>query len=84
MARSTPNGCNVITPFHRFFFGKDLPFRVPCCDEHDLFYQQGGTRADRAFADKLFRECIREAGYPKSAWVCWAAVRLAGWWNWGG
>lgn len=81
---NTTNGCNVLTPFHRFFFGHDLPFRWPCCDEHDLAYEQGGDTATRKWADDLFRDCIREAGYPKSAWICWAGVRLFGWTCWPG
>ena len=34
-----------------------------CCDEHDLFYAQGGSRADRAFADRILRQCIAENQY---------------------
>lgn len=75
------NGCNVLTPLHMYILGHDMPFR-PCCDEHDLFYEQGGLASDRRFADKIFRQCIKESGYPISAWICWIAVRCMGWTCW--
>lgn len=50
--------------------GRPLAFTA-CCDEHDLFYEQGGRRngrawprylwdewRDRLFADALLRRCI--------------------------
>lgn len=77
-----PNGCNVITPFHQRFLGRDLIIR-PCCDEHDLFYEQGGSWRNRAFADKILRCCVRDMGYPVRAWIIWTSVRLFGWTCWG-
>lgn len=76
------DGCNFLTPLHQKLFKKDMPFRG-CCEEHDLFYEQGGKRADRAFADKLFRKCIKAKGYKVSAWVCWVFVRAFGGFFWG-
>ncbi|WP_298032476.1 hypothetical protein [uncultured Desulfovibrio sp.] len=74
-------GCNVLTPLGKWLFGRDMPFRV-CCDEHDLFYDQGGSAADRTFADRVLRECIRSMGYPVSAWIVWICVRLFGGSHW--
>lgn len=76
-----PNGCNVLTPLHLKLFGIDMPFRG-CCDEHDLFYEQGGTWKDRAFADMVLRQCVRDSGRPVVAWVMWAAVRVFGRRHW--
>ena len=62
-----------------------------CCDEHDLFYEQGGGRKDRAFADRILRRCIadnlRRRGRGRWVrlhvpWVFWVAVRVGGWWFW--
>ena len=36
-----------------------------CCDEHDLAYEEGGTEADRKFADLKLKECIELYGYSK-------------------
>lgn len=70
--------------------GQFLKF-TGCCAEHDLFYEQGGTSRDRAFADKVFRLCIAEnlQKRGKSKWVqlhvpvlFWVAVRAVGWLFW--
>ena len=62
-----------------------------CCDEHDLFYEQGGTGKDRAFADKVLRLCIadnlRKRGRNRWVrshvpWIFWAAVRIGGRFYW--
>lgn len=70
--------------------GRKLAFS-PCCDDHDLFYEQGGSWRDRAFADKILRRCIRDnlirrkrgwwvqAHVPVVFWVC---VRMCGWIYW--
>ena len=73
--------------------GKDRPLAFTgCCDEHDLFYEQGGSRADRAFADCILRQCIarnlQRRGRSRWVrlhvpWLCWAAVRLLGGRYWG-
>lgn len=71
--------------------GHKLAFTA-CCDEHDLFYEQGGSRADRAFADDILRECIahnlrkrdRSRWVQKHVpWCFWIAVRCCGWIFWG-
>lgn len=60
-----------------------------CCDLHDQPYAKGGTRAERAQADKELRECVIKNGHPGWAWFMWAMVRVGGvsWlptpWRWG-
>lgn len=70
--------------------GNKLAF-TGCCDEHDLFYEQGGNWRDRAFADRILRQCIsanlRQRGRPPLVrlhvpWCFWAAVRCFGWLYW--
>ena len=70
--------------------GRKLAF-TGCCDEHDLFYEQGGTPKVRAFADRLLRECIaanlKKRNRPVFVhqhvpWLFWAAVRMFGWIYW--
>ncbi len=73
--------------------GKDRPLAfTACCDEHDLFYDQGGTRKDRAFADSILRQCIadnlRKRGRSRWVrlhvpWLFWFFVRCFGWIYWG-
>lgn len=75
------DGCTVLTALHLRLFGLDMPFRG-CCDEHDLFYEQGGSRRDRAFADKLLLRCVSDSGHPVSAWAMWLAVRVFGGPHW--
>ena len=94
-----PNGCSggmdrLAMLLHRIK-GKGREKKLAftgCCDEHDLFYEQGGTAKDRAFADKILRLCIAEnlKKRKRGRWVClhvpwvfWAGVRLGGWWFWG-
>lgn len=96
-----PNGCSGgmdtlarwwNTYLRRAGDGRKLAF-TGCCDEHDLFYEQGGSSRDRWFADRVMRECIREnlRKRQRGPWVCfhvpwcfWAGVRMGGWWFWGG
>ena len=95
-----PNGCScnmdrLARWWSRTFFkaegkGRKLAF-TGCCDEHDLFYEQGGSRKDRCFADQILRRCIaanlkrrKRNGWVRLhvPWVFWAAVRLGGWYYW--
>ena len=77
-----PDGCSGgVSWFYRTLLGQDIGCRY-CCDEHDLAYEEGGGRRDRALADRRFRDCVRGSGRPVLAWVFWAAVRLGGWWWW--
>lgn len=72
------DGCSgkmdVVAKFVNYFRtgekGRKLSF-TGCCDEHDLFYEQGGSRKDRAFADKILRECIKAnlIKRKRSKWV---------------
>ena len=77
-----PNGCSGgVSWFYGAMLKRDVPF-LYCCDEHDLAYEEGGNRTDRALADRRFRDCVSESGRPIRAWLFWAAVRLGGWWWW--
>ena len=87
MADIQPNGCSGgISFFWRVVTGQPPKFEY-CCDEHDTFYIQGGSEADRAFADGLLRDCLRRdlAGRGQGQWIAgcfWLAVRGCGWWAW--
>ena len=76
------DGCTVLSGVHLKLFGVDMPFRG-CCDEHDLFYEQGGGWRDRWLADRLLRECVTASGHAAAAWIMWAAVRVFGGSHWG-
>ncbi len=95
-----PNGCSggmdaLARWWNKYIrrAGDDRPLAFTgCCDEHDLFYKQGGSGKDRAFADRILRRCItenlrrRERGWwvrLHVPWVFWAGVRLGGYWFWG-
>ena len=77
MAGVKTNGCSGgIDTAYRAVYRKPPPFGY-CCNEHDLFYYQGGGRATRAFADERFRQCLQgHIGWL--AWVLWMAVRVCG------
>lgn len=63
------------------FLGAIPPFER-CCQEHDLFYEQGGGWRNKWFADRLLRECMQRSGHPALAWIFWLAVSTAGWLWW--
>ena len=77
-----PNGCSGGISRIYGLLNRNVPFLF-CCDEHDLAYEEGGIRTDRALADRRFRECVRESGRPVRAWLLFCAVRLFGWLFWG-
>lgn len=60
-----------------------------CCVRHDIRYWAGGTAKERAEADRMLRDAVRDGGHPVIAWAMWIAVRLGGvpWlpisWRWG-
>lgn len=61
-----------------------------CCLEHDLAYWQGGTKAQRDSADRIFKQCILEkTNDPDLAELMYNAVRIGGspyfptWYRWG-
>lgn len=84
--RSICNGCGgkggFVKPPHRAFFKTS-------CNHHDYKYWQGGTKKDRAIADKLLYSAMVEdcstlplIGYLRYRPWCWAyylAVRAFGW-----
>ena len=82
-----PNGCSGgISFFWKLFTGQPPKFEY-CCDEHDLFYIQGGSASDRLFADRLLRDCLRRdlQKRGKDKWLAglfYLAVRAGGWWAW--
>ena len=57
-----------------------------CCAQHDKDYWAGviGETASptRLEADAKLYQCIKAAGYPKTAWAAWAIVRALGWVSW--
>jgi hypothetical protein len=48
---------------------------LECCVDHDRAYWVGGTRAERTASDRLLKECVAEAGAPKTA----ALMRVGVW-----
>lgn len=81
------NGCSCgVSWLWRVFTGAPPSFEY-CCDEHDLFYDQGGSGADRLFADRLFLACMladlqtRGKG-PALGRLFYRGVRAFGWINW--
>lgn len=78
------NGCGLwggLSWVWRTVSGSAPPFE-PCCDEHDLAYEQIESEADRAWADNHFRRCLRARGYRVSSTLLWAVVRVFGWVTW--
>jgi len=77
-----PNGCSGgVGILWRTFTGADPCFTY-CCDEHDLFYEQGGSEEDRKFADGLLRDCMIRDGHPILAWIFYIAVQKFGASHW--
>ena len=94
-----PNGCSggvdkaaaAINRLRGKGQGQKLWF-TGCCDQHDLFYAQGGPAQVRQFADKMLRQCIHQniLDRGKRRWVAWhvswafyLGVRGFGWIYWG-
>lgn len=48
-----------------------------CCAVHDILYTDGGSEAERYWADAFLRQCINARGGPGD--VYFGAVRLFGW-----
>lgn len=59
------------------------------CVSHDLAYWQGGSAADRRYADRMLMIRVALNGHPLTAFLMWAAVRIGGHpllplpWRWG-
>ncbi len=51
---------------------------LQCCIEHDFAYWQGGTRAQRAEADRALQACVAAVGEPAVARLMLAGVRVGG------
>ena len=76
------DGCSGgVSWFYRKFLRREVSF-LYCCDEHDLAYEEGGSKDDRRLADRRFRECMKESGRPFKAWLFWVFVRAGGWLFW--
>ena len=60
-----------------------------CCVAHDVAYWQGGSRAERLDADRVFRGCVAEKSNAPAAWLYYLGVRVGGVgvlptpWRWG-
>jgi len=88
-ARPTRRGRPIDKPFtsDHCTFVREFD-QATCCVEHDWRYWQGGTRKQRAEADRLFRECLKETKH-NHAWLRWFGVRVMGAgflptsWRWG-
>jgi hypothetical protein len=69
-----------LTPFQSdgCTMSPDLNFK-DCCIEHDRAYHAGGTRLERAEADRIFARCIVARGHSVFlALLYWMGVRLFG------
>lgn len=60
-----------------------------CCVRHDEAYYLGGTRAERAVADRALRDCVTAACSSQVGDLMWSGVTLGGSpmfatpWRWG-
>lgn len=60
-----------------------------CCIEHDIVYWCGGSKEERAAADRELRSCVAERRSGTLAWLMWTGVRAGGYrgfplpWRWG-
>jgi hypothetical protein len=85
----TTDGCSGgMTTAWRLILRRDPPWN-DLCVEHDKVYWRGGSAAERRAADRALREAIALRGYPVTAALMWAAVRIGGHpllplpWRWG-
>ncbi|MDL2285806.1 hypothetical protein LJB93_03590 [Desulfovibrio sp. OttesenSCG-928-F07] len=63
------NGCSGgLSTFYRVFLGRNISCRA-CCDEHDLWYHEGGPEELRLKADTILRECAANAGKKVPGWL---------------
>ena len=70
----TSDGCSAFpdgTPSQRTLW-------LDCCHEHDFAYWKGGTRQQRAEADRTLRACVKAFGEPEIAALMLAGVRVGG------
>jgi len=64
------DGCTVVSFMAKFI--KRTLVEEPCCEEHDLFYEQGGGIGQKYRADIQFAKCVVRAhggsvkGYAKA------------------
>ena len=74
------NGCGPFGMSILFVIltGKQPEFTY-CCDEHDLFYEEGGTNEDKKFADDLLVNCVDKSGHPYVAKTFGFILKYLGW-----
>lgn len=85
----TTDGCSGgMSWLWRKTHGKPPPWEGHCI-EHDRTYHAGGTRAERAAADRKLMEAVAKDGHTVWAGLIWIGVRLGGHpfaptpWRWG-
>ena len=78
-----PDGCSVPRAL-RLLVPMETEAQRACCITHDLWYQNGGTRHQRAVADAtLLLGWLSTGMDPDLAWQQITAVRLFGLPHWG-
>lgn len=85
----TTDGCSGgMTWLWRLVARRDPPWNGACV-EHDRFYWQGGSAADRRWADTGLLIAVAQNGHPLFAILMWLAIRVGGHpllplpWRWG-
>ncbi|AMO56504.1 hypothetical protein GZ77_06875 [Endozoicomonas montiporae] len=51
---------------------------LDCCIAHDYAYWKGGTREQRAEADRALKSCVTDLGEPVIGWFMEFGVRMGG------
>lgn len=74
---NSSDGCSLLSVVWQWLRGNQVPFRQ-CCIDHDQAFWYGGSKEVHREADRKFRECIKQSGYPVTAWILWAIVRIFG------
>ena len=83
------DGCSgYMSKIWMFLFGTRTPWEE-CCEDHDIPYWRGGTKADRVETDEKLQECVKCKGYKILAVIMKYSVRIGGHpllptpWRWG-
>lgn len=53
------------------------PKTGPCCDEHDVGYEQGGSLKWKMQLDGKLYRCIKRKGHPVFAALAWLGVTFS-------